>query len=177
MIVLGSGKKDLRLRTFQLLWTEACLCANGVPGRSAEPQCGKNDDQNHNKRLMATVAMIVMMYFFLSSLIFIESTMFPISICDDVSDGDEVDGCDAVNKRTTWQCALDWSHQSRLCEQELLSYPDATFHLLLLLKAALFLRLFSSSSSSSSSSSPSTSCLSSKPHFHEVLSPLRVRRW
>jgi len=36
-------------------------------------------------------------------------------------------------------CALDWSHQSRLCEQELLSYPDATFHLLLLLKAALFL--------------------------------------
>ena len=99
---------------------------------------------------------------FLSSLIFFESTMFPISICDDVSDGDEVDGGDAVYKRTTLQCALDWSHQSRLCEQELLSYPDATFHLLLLLKAALFLR---SSSSSLASSSFSTSSLSSKPHF------------
>jgi len=36
-------------------------------------------------------------------------------------------------------CALDWSHQSRLCEQELLKYPDASFHLLLLLKGALFL--------------------------------------
>ena len=39
-----------------------------------------------------------------------------------------------------YQCALDWSHQSRLCEQELLFYPDASFHLLLLLKGALFLR-------------------------------------
>ena len=64
MIVLGSDKNDIRLRSFQLLWTEACLCANGVPGRSAEPQCGKNDDQNHNKRLVATVAMMVMTYFF-----------------------------------------------------------------------------------------------------------------
>ena len=48
----------------------------------------------------------------------------------------------------TTQCALDWSHQSRLCEQELLIYPDASFHLLLLLKGALFLRSPSSSSSS-----------------------------
>ena len=48
----------------------------------------------------------------------------------------------------TTQCALDWSHQSRLCEQELLLYPDASFHLLLLLKGALFLRSPSSSSSS-----------------------------
>ena len=102
---------------------------------------------------------------FLSSLIFFESTMFPISICDDISHGDEVDRGGAVHKRTPWQCALDWSHQSRLCEQELLSYPDATFHLLLLLKAALFLRSSSSSSSSLGSSSPSTSSSSSKPHF------------
>ena len=62
--VLGSDKNYNRLRTFQLLWTEACLRANGVPSRSAEPQCGKNDDQNHNTQLMATVAMMVMMYFF-----------------------------------------------------------------------------------------------------------------
>merc|ERR1719318_498504 len=38
MIVLGPDENNIRLRTFQLLWTEACLCANGVPGRSAEPQ-------------------------------------------------------------------------------------------------------------------------------------------
>jgi len=37
------------------------------------------------------------------------------------------------------KCSLDWSYQSHLCEEELLSYPDASFHLLLLMKGALFL--------------------------------------
>ena len=38
------------------------------------------------------------------------------------------------------QCSLDWSYQTHLCEEELLSYPDASFHLLLLMKGALFFR-------------------------------------
>jgi len=48
---------------------------------------------------------------------------------------------ECVNRPGSPSCARDWEYQSNRCENEVLSYPDMNFHVLLLLKSLLFLIL------------------------------------